>query len=52
VRQVDPMAFLRDRNGGLWIGTHPGLMHIHQGRTDLFAQLFRRRRVCGYVAGC
>jgi ligand-binding sensor domain-containing protein len=38
VRQVNPKAFLRDRNGGLWIGTDVGLLHIHQGRTDLFAR--------------
>lgn len=30
---------LRDRDGGLWIGTSGhGLVHIHQGRTDVFAQ--------------
>lgn len=29
---------LRDRNGGLWIGTHEsGLLHLHQGRTDVFS---------------
>jgi signal transduction histidine kinase/ligand-binding sensor domain-containing protein len=29
---------LRDRNGGLWIGTHEsGLIHVHQGRTDVFS---------------
>ena len=29
---------LRDRNGGLWIGTwHHGLVHVHQGRTDAFS---------------
>jgi PAS domain S-box-containing protein len=29
---------LRDRNGGLWIGTHEsGLLHVHQGRTDAFS---------------
>jgi len=29
----------RDRNGGLWIGTTDrGLLHVHQGRTDVFAQ--------------
>ena len=28
---------LRDRNGGLWIGTpDQGLVHIHQGRMDVF----------------
>ena len=30
--------FLRDHDGGLWIGTPTqGLAHIHQGRTDVFA---------------
>ncbi len=30
---------LRDRNGGLWIGTeNRGLLHVHQGRTDLFVR--------------
>lgn len=28
---------LRDRDGGLWIGTQDrGLLHVHQGRTDVF----------------
>jgi len=38
VKQVDPRIFLRDRNGGLWIGTDAGLLHVHQRRTDVFAQ--------------
>jgi signal transduction histidine kinase/ligand-binding sensor domain-containing protein len=30
---------LRDREGGLWIGTaKQGLVHVHQGRTDVFTQ--------------
>ena len=30
---------LRDRDGNLWIGTADvGLMHVHPGRTDVFAQ--------------
>jgi signal transduction histidine kinase/ligand-binding sensor domain-containing protein len=30
---------LRDRDGGLWIGTYgAGLTHVHQGRTDRFVQ--------------
>src|SRR5262249_54023008 len=29
---------LRDRDGGLWIGTYTdGLLHLHQGRTDQFS---------------
>ena len=38
-RQFSPNRLLRDRNGGLWIGTNDqGLLHVHQGRTDLFAR--------------
>ncbi|HXB72736.1 MAG TPA: two-component regulator propeller domain-containing protein [Candidatus Acidoferrales bacterium] len=30
---------LRDRDGGLWVGTSGrGLAHLHQGRIDIFAQ--------------
>src|SRR5262249_39788895 len=29
---------LRDRNGGLWVGSQTqGLVHVHQGRTDVFS---------------
>jgi len=39
VRQFLALELLRDRDGGLWIGTlGRGLVHIHQGRTDVFAQ--------------
>ena len=35
-------SILRDRNGGLWIGTQDrGLVHVHQGSTDVLL-LFRR----------
>ncbi len=38
-RQFRPRALLRDRDGGLWIGTADlGLVHVHQGRTDVYAQ--------------
>jgi signal transduction histidine kinase/ligand-binding sensor domain-containing protein len=38
-RQFRAHRILRDRNGGLWIGTAAGgLLHVHEGRTDLFAQ--------------
>jgi len=31
---------LRDRDGGLWIGTTgEGLIHLHHGRTDVFSRL-------------
>ena len=36
--QFKPNRLLRDRHGGLWIGAmvDMGLVHIHEGRTDLF----------------
>jgi ligand-binding sensor domain-containing protein/signal transduction histidine kinase len=38
-RQFEALQLLRDRDGGLWIGTRGrGLVHIHHGRTDVFAQ--------------
>jgi signal transduction histidine kinase/ligand-binding sensor domain-containing protein len=34
-----PHRFLRDRDGGLWIGTTAGgILHVHQGRTNVFAR--------------
>jgi len=31
------LSQLRDRDGGLWIGTkNRGLLHVHRGRTDVF----------------
>ena len=34
-----PSLLLRDRDGGLWIGTtRQGLVHVHQGRSDVFAR--------------
>jgi signal transduction histidine kinase/ligand-binding sensor domain-containing protein len=36
-RDVDANRVLRDRDGGLWIGTvERGLIHVHNGRTDVF----------------
>ena len=33
----DANKLLRDRDGGLWIGTNQrGLIHVHHGRTDVF----------------
>ena len=33
-----PRVMLRDRDGGLWIGTFGlGIEHVHHGRTDVFA---------------
>jgi signal transduction histidine kinase/ligand-binding sensor domain-containing protein len=38
--QFPTRRILRDRNGGLWIGTwHHGLEHVHQGRTDVFTAI-------------
>jgi len=36
-QRFKPLRMLRDRNGSLWIGTTDrGLLHVHQGRTDVF----------------
>ncbi len=36
---IDSNRLLRDRDGGLWIGTvERGLIHVHNGRTDVFTQ--------------
>jgi signal transduction histidine kinase/ligand-binding sensor domain-containing protein len=38
-RHITALRSLRDRNGGLWIGTlDRGLLHVHQGRVDVFSQ--------------
>jgi signal transduction histidine kinase/ligand-binding sensor domain-containing protein len=38
-REIDSNKLLRDRDGGLWIGTHQrGIIHIHNGRTDIFSK--------------
>src|SRR5258705_7421384 len=38
VGQFTAKRLFRDRDGGLWIGTTDrGLVHVHQGRTDVFA---------------
>jgi ligand-binding sensor domain-containing protein/signal transduction histidine kinase len=37
VGQFRARRLLRDRDGGLWVGTtRRGLVHLHRGRTDLF----------------
>jgi len=39
MRQFTTSALLRDRDGGLWMGTAGGgLAHFHQGRTDVYTQ--------------
>jgi len=36
---IDSNKLLRDRDGGLWIGTNQrGLIHVHHGRADLFTK--------------
>src|SRR5271157_4817538 len=36
-RDVNSNKLLRDRDGGLWIGTHDrGLIHVYHGRTGVF----------------
>jgi signal transduction histidine kinase/ligand-binding sensor domain-containing protein len=36
---VDANRLVRDRDGGLWIGTvQRGLIHVHQGRKELFTK--------------
>jgi len=36
-RDIHTNKLLRDRDGGLWIGTNQrGLIHVHHGRTDVF----------------
>lgn len=38
-QRIKALRMLRDRNGGLWIGTTDrGLFHVHHGTTDAFAQ--------------
>ena len=38
-RDVDSNKLLRDRDGGLWIGTHTrGIIHVHRGRADVFTK--------------
>ena len=38
-RKIDANKMLRDRDGGLWIGTVEwGLIHIYHGRTDVFSR--------------
>ena len=37
--EFNPFWLLRDRHGGLWIGTiDQGILHVHQGRIDRFTQ--------------
>jgi signal transduction histidine kinase/ligand-binding sensor domain-containing protein len=38
-QEIDSNRVLRDRDGGLWIGTvERGLIHVHHGRTDVFTR--------------
>jgi ligand-binding sensor domain-containing protein len=38
MRKLRAYRILRDREGGLWVGTVRGLVHFHQGRTEVFSQ--------------
>jgi len=39
-QDFNAQRLLHDRDGGLWIATWgQGLMHVHQGRTDVFAKV-------------
>ena len=38
-KPINANRFLRDHDGGLWIGTlDRGLIHVHHGRTDVFSR--------------
>jgi signal transduction histidine kinase/ligand-binding sensor domain-containing protein len=38
-RQLKPTSLLRDRDGGLWVGTQDqGLLHVRDGKTDRYTQ--------------
>ena len=38
LQQLRIMRMLRDRDGGLWLGTWDGgVVHVHQGRTDVYS---------------
>src|SRR5262249_47587101 len=38
-RRFQAVRLLRDRDGGIWVGTiGGGLVHVHRGRTDLFTR--------------
>ena len=40
LEEVRPTSLLRDRRGGLWIGTqNNGLLHLHDGRTHRFGRV-------------
>ena len=39
MREVKTTCLLLDHDGGLWIGTAArGIVHVHQGKTDVFSQ--------------
>ena len=40
LEEVRPISLLRDRRGGLWIGTQDnGILHVHDGRTHRFGRI-------------
>src|SRR5262249_21778969 len=38
MRELFTLKMLVDRDGGLWVGTAGGIIHVHQGHTDVFSQ--------------
>lgn len=62
VGQFRAKELLRDRDGGLWIGTHDrGIVHLYQGRADVFGpaeglsgeavnDIFEDREGCIWIA--
>jgi ligand-binding sensor domain-containing protein len=36
IGEFRPNNFFRSRDGSLWVGTHQGLLHLHQSKTDSF----------------
>jgi len=37
VSDFSALRIFRDRDGALWIATNHGLLHVHRGKTDVFA---------------
>jgi signal transduction histidine kinase/ligand-binding sensor domain-containing protein len=37
-RPLGALQLLADRDGGVWIGTQVGLVHVHDGQADLFTR--------------
>jgi ligand-binding sensor domain-containing protein len=52
VPQVNPGMMLRDRNGGLWIGTDRGLLHVRAFRPDRSVRCGMLRRLTAAFSAC